>query len=206
MRALYNCGRCHLLMFMLQPVILLSTSRLRLRQFTIDDVDNIVALDSDPDVMRYITLGQPTPRATIEQRVLPLWLKFYESGGHVGFWAAELIPSGEFIGWFHLRPDRFEPEQQELGYRFHKRYWGQGLASEGGRALIHDGFTVSKLAVISARALQANIASQRVMQKCGLTFECEFVYPEHILRGGTEEQRRAVKYSVRRDQWPDVGT
>jgi RimJ/RimL family protein N-acetyltransferase len=184
-----------------QPTILLSTQRLRLRQFTVGDVDNIVALDSDPDVMRYITLGQPTPRATIEQRVLPSWLKFYESGGHIGFWAAELLATGEFIGWFHLRPDRFEPEQQEVGYRFHKRYWGQGLASEGGRALINDGFTVSQFAVISARALQGNLASQRVMQKCGLKFECEFVYPEHILRGGSELQRRAVKYSASRENW-----
>ena len=184
-----------------QPLVLLSTQRLRLRQFTVGDVDNIVALDSDPDVMRYITLGQPTPRATIEQRVLPSWLKFYESGGHIGFWAAELLATGEFIGWFHLRPDRFEPAQQELGYRFHKRYWGQGLASEGGRALINDGFSVSQFAVICARALRGNLASQRVMQKCGLKFECEFVYPEHILRGGSEQERRAVKYSAVREDW-----
>jgi RimJ/RimL family protein N-acetyltransferase len=190
-----------LLIIMPQPIILLSTQRLRLRQFTVDDVENIVALDSDPDVMRYITLGQPTPRAAIEQRVLPSWLKFYESEQRLGFWAAELVDTGEFIGWFHLRPDRFEPEQQELGYRFHKRYWGQGFASEGGRALIRDGFANSKFAVISARALKDNVASQRVMQKCGLKFECEFVYPEHILRGGTEEQRRAVKYSATRDSW-----
>jgi RimJ/RimL family protein N-acetyltransferase len=130
-----------------------------------------------------------------------MWLKFYQSGLHIGFWAAELLTTHEFIGWFHLRPDRFEPAQQELGYRFFKAQWGKGFASEGGQALVADGFNVSKFEVISARALQANLASQRVMQKCGLKFETEFVYPEHILRGGTEEQRRAVKYSLRREEW-----
>jgi hypothetical protein len=39
------------------------------------------------------------------------------------------------------------------------------------------------------------------MQKCGLAVEEQFVYPEHILRGGTEESRRAVKYSAERDSW-----
>jgi len=181
--------------------ILLNTSRLRLRRFTMADADRLVALDSDSDVMRYITLGQPTSRDVIITRVLPTWLKFYESELRIGFWAAELLANAEFIGWFHLRPDRFEPEQQELGYRFFKQHWGHGYASEGARALVDDGFQVSKFDVITARALSGNAASHNVMRKCGLKFECEFVYPEYVLRGGNEEQRRAVKYSAKRAEW-----
>jgi len=186
---------------MSQPFVLLATPRLRLRRFTMEDVDRLVALDSDPEVMRYITLGKTTSREVVVTRVLPTWLKFYESGQRIGFWAAELLTTQAFIGWFHLRPDRFEPEQQELGYRFLKSYWGQGFASEGARALVADGFNVSQFDVITARALIGNTASQNVMKKCGLNFENEFVYPEYVLRGGTEKQRQAVKYSAQREAW-----
>src|SRR5437773_389107 len=46
----------------------LETERLRLRPFTPDDVENLVELDSDPQVMRYINGGRPTPREEIERR------------------------------------------------------------------------------------------------------------------------------------------
>lgn len=179
----------------------LTTQRLRLREFTLDDVERIVALDSDAEVMRYISYGAPTPRETIATRVLPSWIKYYESQERVGFWAAELLVNQEFIGWFHLRPDRFDEGEQDLGYRLRREHWRRGYATEGSQALLRDGFMESKLDKICARALLANVASQRVMQKCGLHLETHFVYPEHILRGGTEEQRRAVKYSVMRSAW-----
>jgi RimJ/RimL family protein N-acetyltransferase len=47
-------------------MILLETLRLRLRRFAPDDVDRLAELDSDPEVMRYITYGVPTPRAVYE--------------------------------------------------------------------------------------------------------------------------------------------
>jgi RimJ/RimL family protein N-acetyltransferase len=183
-----------------QPTIYLQTSRLRLRHFTLADVEHIVALDSDPEVMRYISYGAPTPRDVIEKRVLSSWLKYYERAEHIGFWAAESA-TNEFIGWFHLRPDRFAPDEYELGYRLRRDCWGKGFATEGSLALLADGFGVSKFDRICARTLLGNIGSQRVMQKCGLTLEATFVYPEHILQGGTEEARRAVKYSATRDDW-----
>jgi RimJ/RimL family protein N-acetyltransferase len=181
--------------------VFLETTRLRLREFTIDDVDHIVELDGDREVMRYISFGAPTPRATIADKVLPSWIKYYERSDRIGFWAAEQLTTNQFIGWFHLRPDRFVPAEQELGYRLRRAAWGQGLATEGALALVADGFQVSKFPKITARTLLQNRPSQRVMQKCGLAFEEQFVYPEHILRGGTEESRRAVKYSAERDSW-----
>jgi RimJ/RimL family protein N-acetyltransferase len=51
----------------------LETDRLRLRQFTRNDIDLLVELDSDPEVMRYITFGVPTPRASYADVFLPRW-------------------------------------------------------------------------------------------------------------------------------------
>ena len=47
--------------------VLLETDRLRLRRFTNNDVDHLFALDNDPEVMRYLNGGVPTPRSVVEQ-------------------------------------------------------------------------------------------------------------------------------------------
>jgi RimJ/RimL family protein N-acetyltransferase len=50
--------------------IFLETERLVLRRFTKADVDNLFDLDSDPEVMRFLTGGRPTPRDVIEKETL----------------------------------------------------------------------------------------------------------------------------------------
>jgi RimJ/RimL family protein N-acetyltransferase len=182
-------------------MILLETGRLRLRRFTPGDVGQLVELDSDPEVMRYITYGVPTARSTYEDAILPRWLAIYEANPQLGYWAAELLADGRFIGWFHLRPDRFDPEEQELGYRLSRAAWGRGLATEVAEAVVEHGFTRVGAGKISARTLVRNLASQRVMQKCGLVFEKEFVYPEDVIAGRPEVERAAVKYSITRASW-----
>ncbi len=151
--------------------------------------------------MRYITYGAPTPRERYEFEILPRWFAFYDASPLLGYWAAELIGSGEFIGWFHLRPDRFDAGEQELGYRLKRAAWGRGHATEGGRALVTHAFERVGAGKISARTLGANLGSRRVMEKCGLAYECDFVYPEDILAGRREAERAAVKYSVTQSSW-----
>lgn len=182
-------------------VILLETARLRLRRFVRADLDRLVELDSDPEVMRHITYGAPTPRARYEFEILPRWFAFYDASPQLGYWAAEMKGSGEFIGWFHLRPDRFDIGEQELGYRLRRSVWGQGYATEGGRALVAHGFERVGADKISARTLAGNLGSRRVMEKCGLAYECGFVYPEDVLAGRSEAERAAVKYSVTKSCW-----
>jgi RimJ/RimL family protein N-acetyltransferase len=182
------------------PHTLLETPRLRLREFDMSDADRLTALDSDPQVMRHISKGAPTPREVIVGKVLPAWLAFYSQPRPIGFWAVELR-SGAFVGWFHLRPDRISAPEMELGYRFARHAWGQGLASEGGRALLTAAFENPDCGTISARTLVANVASQRVMERCGLRFEENFIFPASLLPTWSEEERRAVKYSISRSEW-----
>ena len=169
-----------------------------MRQFTLDDAPLLYALDSDPEVMRYISKGVPTPLEKITGKVLPKWLRYYETSDHLGFWAAHERASGDFIGWFHLRPDRFAPEEMELGYRLMRRFWGRGYATEGACALVEKAFTDWGIDRVVAATLVDNTASQRVMEKCGLRFETQFTYPESLLPGWTVAERKAVKYGVRR--------
>ena len=177
---------------------LLETARLRLREFRADDADRLVSLDADPEVMRYISRGVPTPRESIVEDTLPYFVELYAQPRPIGFWAVERRLERDFIGWIHLRPDRLSPPEQELGYRFFRHAWGQGYASEGSRAVVALAFEQLQCDVVSARTLVTNLASQRVMHKCGLTFEEHFVYPTQWLPDWSEEERRAVKYSIRR--------
>jgi RimJ/RimL family protein N-acetyltransferase len=182
-------------------MILLETERLRLRRFTPGDVDRLADLDSDPEVMRHITYGVPTPRATYAETILPCWLGIYATTPLLGYWAAEDRMDDRFLGWFHLRPDRIDTDDQELGYRLRREAWGRGLATEGAVALVDHGFLRAGAEKISARTLSGNFASQRVMQKCGLAFEKAFVYPEDVIAGRAELERSAVKYSITRPAW-----
>ena len=182
-------------------MILLETARLRLRRFTGADLDRLVELDADPEVMRYITYGVPTPRSVYEDTILPRWFGFYEQAPELGYWAAEERAGGAFLGWFHLRPDRLDEGEQELGYRLARAAWGRGLATEGGRAVIDYGFSRVGAPKVSARTLVGNSRSRRVMDKCGLAFEKEFEYPEDVIHGRRESERAAVKYSITRAQW-----
>jgi Acetyltransferase (GNAT) domain len=108
--------RCHREVLVVQ--VFLETERLVLRRFTMADADNLVDLDSDPEVMHFITGGRPTCREDIVARVLPAFLGYYERFAEYGFWAAMEKSTGEFLGWFHFRPrDGSLRDQPELGYR-----------------------------------------------------------------------------------------
>ena len=91
--------------------VFLETERLILRRFTDDDVGNLYDLDSDPEVMHYITGGATTPREEIEHDFLPAFMSYYDRGEGYGFWAAIDKTTGRFQGWFHLRPPDWRPRR-----------------------------------------------------------------------------------------------
>jgi RimJ/RimL family protein N-acetyltransferase len=180
--------------------LFLATERLELRKFTVDDADLLTDLDSDPDVMLFINGGRPTPRADIETDFLPAFLSYYDRFAGYGFWAAIEKPTGEFIGWFHLRAaPGHPPDEPELGYRLKRSAWGNGYASEGSQALIDAAFTSYGARRIVAETMVVNTASRRVMEKCGMTVARLFhqEWPESI----PGDEHGDVEYAISRDEW-----
>jgi len=152
-----------------------TTERLRLRKIRADDLDHLVALDSDPLVMKYLTGGVPTPRSAYlgSDGLLARMCRWNDEP--YGFFACEFERA--FIGWFHLRPSVFEPEILELGYRLMRQFWGRGFATEGGRALCRLAFETLAQEAVDACTLPENQASAAVLRKCGMRYVGEATHP-----------------------------
>ena len=180
--------------------VYLETERLTLRRFTPDDLDALVALDSDPAVMRYINGGRPTTVEEMRDDYLPWWLAYYDRGDAWGFWAAIERETGAFLGWFHLRPNAGDPsDEPELGYRLIQAAWGRGLATEGSIALIDKAFEELGARRVYASTMTVNAGSRRVMEKAGMRFVRTFTMPWPDRIEGDE--LGDVEYAITRDEW-----
>lgn len=181
--------------------IQLKTERLVLRRLTEADVDHLAELDGDPEVMRYLTGGRPVPRAVVRDEVLPRMLRYYERYADFGFWAAEDQATGAFLGWFHFRPPAGSGiDTVELGYRLRRAAWGRGHATEGSLALIRKGFTELGVQRVTARALAANHASRRVLEKAGLRLVG--TAPEEWTDStGATRRGEVAEYALHRNDW-----
>ena len=141
----------------------------------LDEADLLFQLDGDADVMKYITLGIPRTMDEVIEKSMPRILKSYQDKTDFGIFAAYLINSEKYIGWFQFEEDKEFEHSIEIGWRLKKQYWGNGYATEVATVLCDLGIKMGK--TIVARAMIENLASIRVMEKAGLKFEKEFLVP-----------------------------
>lgn len=122
----------------------METERLLLRPAEPSDVDDLRALDADPEVMRF--LG--TDGANSADLV-----------GREGYWVGIERATGDFVGWFGL--------VDELGYRIRRDKWGRGYATEGAKAVLRKAFADGRERV-TAQTMAVNAGSRRVLEKLGM--------------------------------------
>lgn len=180
----------------------LQTERVTLRPFTPDDADLLIELDSDPAVMRFLSGGEPTAPELIRGRDLPSILAGYDRwGGAFGLFAAYATTSGEFLGWFCLRPERDGPlDEAELGYRLRRSAWGSGYATEVSSALVAKAFDELDVRVVWGATMALNRASQHVMEKVGMAVTEHLETPEDMLAVESSELG-GYRYEITREQW-----
>ena len=140
------------------------------------EADLLFQLDGDADVMKYITLGIPRTMDEVIEKSMTRILKSYQDKTDFGIFAAYLINSEKYIGWFQFEEDKEFEHSIEIGWRLKKQYWGNGYATEVATVLCDLGIKMGK--TIVARAMIENLASIRVMEKAGLKFEKKFWYPD----------------------------
>ena len=150
----------------------IETPRLLLRPLTEDDEEHFVKLFADPRVTRYITLTEePMPKEWAVEELrenLAGWRKY----GY-GPWSAIHRETGRWIGKIDLSvlEDCPRDDKTEVGWELDPAFWGQGLATEGGQAAIRYGFTDLDFSRIISVTTPTNVASMRVMEKCGLMYQ-----------------------------------
>lgn len=147
---------------------MLETSRLIIRPALLEDAPNLFMLNSDPEVIRYTGDSNfaniNEAESLIRDRMFNQFQKFKMSRFTVQ------LKDGTYLGWCGLK---YHPETDEvdLGYRFMKRFWGQGFATESSKACLDYGFKNLNLSRIIAKAMPENIGSIKVLQKLGMTFK-----------------------------------
>jgi len=156
------------------PSTILETPRLFLRCLTLDDLDALAVLYRDPDVRRYFPEGTLTYEQTREE--LDWFIHEHYAKHGFGLWATIHKPTGAFIGRCGLLPWTIDGRAEvEVAYLLDKAYWGQGLATEAARAIVHYAFEHLGMTRLVCLPEPENAASCHVAEKAGFTLEREIV-------------------------------
>jgi len=146
----------------------LTSDRLYLREFVPSDWENIYQLDSDPEVMKYLSQFAMDDKSDYP-KIIERCIAYYHENPGFGVWAVIEKESDKFIGWFMLKKYKYS-DDQELGYRLMKKYWNRGYATEMSLKLIEYSFLKKNLSKIVAITHPENIASQKVLKKIGMKY------------------------------------
>lgn len=165
---------------MLRPTYPIETARLRLRPFTLDDLDALYAIQSRADVARYLYWG---PRSRDEVRAAltaRTRLTSFEAEGDTLVLAIERRDSGALIGDVNLAWRSAEYQQGEIGFVLHPDHYGRGYAREAAVEMLRLGFAGLGLHRIIGRCDARNGASARLMERLGMRREAHFRENEFV--------------------------
>jgi [ribosomal protein S5]-alanine N-acetyltransferase len=147
-------------------MVTLETSRLRLQPFTLEDLEYLLDLHSDPKVNQYLTTQGVWSKELAKQK-LDGFIHEQRTLGYSKFKVT--LKDGTFIGraGFSLWE---ETGETELGYSLKAEFWGKGYATEAAQKLIDWIFETTNLSHIIAFSFSENTSSQKVLEKLGMSF------------------------------------
>ena len=175
----------------------LETDRLILRKFEEDDYKEMFDnWASDEEVPKYVRFKiHKTYDDT--KTIIDKWLGKYETGCFN--WVAELKETKEIIGNIEVISISERNNNCELGYVFGSKYWGNGYATEIVKKVIDYLFEEYNFHLIEAKHHSPNLASGRVMEKCGMKKECSL--RERRYNENTNSYDDLIMYSITKDEW-----
>jgi len=164
------------------------TARLRLRNFTHEDLDGLWRIASDPEVMRHMGDGVPFTRDVTLLNLNGIINAFDRRGW--GRWALEKKDGGGLIGYCGLAHGCDEVGV-EVVYMLAREEWGKGIATEAAWASLRYGFETLGFDSIAALTRPDNWRSRRVMERLGMRFERDACYHGY----------NCVCYRLAREDW-----
>ncbi|MBA3027819.1 MAG: GNAT family N-acetyltransferase [Desulfobacteraceae bacterium] len=146
----------------------LETESLVFRQFKRDDVVPLYEIQCDQESMQYTYVAKSLDDSRSR---LIAYAEQFERLGYAP-WTVLLKSNLKIIGWGGLNIDPFDPGWgTEIAYFFHPDYWGKGYATQLVQIALNIGLNELGLSEINAYAHKDNIASIRVLEKCGFLFQ-----------------------------------
>ncbi|WP_340202969.1 GNAT family N-acetyltransferase [Ascidiimonas sp. W6] len=152
--------------------IKLETTRLLLRPFAVEDSRDLYEMNTDLEVVKYTG---DSPFSSIEKATE--LIEFYDQYEKYKMGRLSVIRKSDnkFLGWCGLK---YHPKEKivDLGYRFYRKYWGHGYATEAAEMCLQYGFNKLALTTIHAHVHEQNNASQKVLEKCRFKFLKKILY------------------------------
>ena len=183
---------------------MLQTSRLILRDWRDADLDPWVALNQDPEVMAFY------PQLYDRERAAASMARIRDHIAREGFglWAVERIGGPAFLGFVGLKRVDFEAAfapAVEIGWRLARAHWGQGYATEAGRACLRFAFGVLGLSEVVAMLVPTNWRSAHVAERLGMARDLggDFIHPQlprHAVSVGGHALQPHALYRIARGQ------
>lgn len=158
-----------------EQLIIPPSNRLNYALMGPDDTQLLYELDQDEEVMRYINGGKMTSMQEVHDVFIPRMAKYTKPSKGWGLWQVRTNEHDDFIGWILVRPMNFfsdEPlwDDWELGWRFKRKAWGTGYATEAAQHIMQTLASSQDVGYFSAIAMPDNLASIAVMKKLGMQY------------------------------------
>lgn len=175
----------------------LETARLAIRPVTPADRDDLVSLETNPEVMLYLNGGRPVPEEGLRDSDF-----LTPRGTEAEVLAAHERATGRFVGWFAIFDEGIHKglHTAELGYRLLPWAWGRGIATEGAKALIAVALGQWGFDCVRAQTMTVNLGSRRVLEKAGFR-HVDTVFPVFPDPVPGQEQGEMI-YEIRRAMHP----
>mgnify|MGYP001156521261 FL=1 len=156
------------------------SNRLVYREILPTDEHSLFELDSNALVHKYLGNTPVKHIEEIRKVIQSIRLQYNDHG--IGRWAAIEKNTGNFIGWSGLKfitdYENNHTRFYDVGYRILPQYWGKGFATEAAMAALDYGFNKLDLSEIIGMVHEENVASRKVLEKCGLKFIEKFMWED----------------------------
>ncbi|GAA0547961.1 GNAT family N-acetyltransferase [Chitinophaga japonensis] len=153
------------------------TTHLLVRQFTAADADSFFLINGNEQVMRYI---RPAKSREDSDAFLEENIRLYAANPGAGRWAVAEKSNGQVIGMFSLLPVQGGAGKLHIGYALLPAYWGKGYATTLLEAGCAHFFGSHPRTTLYAITRQENVASEKVLLKCGFRFSELFAEHERL--------------------------
>lgn len=171
--------------------MVIETKRLILREYTLEDFNDLYVILSDPETMKHY----PKP---YDEKGTMRWLEWsinnYQQYGF-GLWAIILKETNEFIGDCGITLQNIDNELlPEIGYHINKKYWKKGYAKEAGSAVRDWGFNNTNFDKLYSYMNTTNIASYKTAESLGMKKIKEYY----------DKEENLFVYMINKNDWNSI--